>query len=359
MPDGNAGAHRPVESPNVSFFSWLTGASSTHAAAEKREVHTPAVSQAAAPEPQTDSFGSQIQSQLHSDLAAFIEGSVDGDAALFGESLLAALENETLEPPSPPKEVLRIQRLLAQPDCDVAPLAAAITRDPSIAGRFVGIANSTLYGGTTAVCTVDDAVVRIGLKQTAMIVMAIVSKTKLFRVPGHEARARDLHRHCLAAAVVGQRLARRARTTESLAFMGGLLHDIGQIWMLSICADIHRESRGSQDIGDATVTALGNRFHAPFSALVAEAWGYNDAFVGAVLGHHHHSATAARNDPGLPDRLTLILDASNLLSHALLDDRPNPSPALADVLTALGIEDSPELRTECFDAFTEFEQQLA
>ena len=306
-------------------------------------------------------FDGVLAGQLAVDLKDAIERLTLPEDRLYGEMLLDALNRNGVEPPAMPDDVLRIQKLLAEPDCDVPDLAAAITRDPAIAGRFVGIANSPLYARADRVRTVDDAVVRIGLRQTAMIVMAIVAQTKIFRAFGYDHLARQVHRHCLAAAVAGQLFARRAHVIESHAFMGGLLHDIGRIWMLSIAGDVMRQSRGKQQVSDDTLEAVTAQFHAGFGALVVEDWGFEDVLV-AALRFHHTPSTPGYTLEAIPEHardLTHVLSAGELMSHAVTAPDAPPPTALGDVCKSLGLEYSESLRRECSEAFIDFEQQVS
>lgn len=308
-------------------------------------------------------FEGVLCTQLVTDVQTFIASLADADDQAFGHLLIRALESDDIEPPAMPDDVVRIQRLLAEPDCDVAPLARAICRDPAIAGRFVGIANSPLYARADRVRSVDEAVIRIGMKQTSMIVMAIVSKTKLFRAPGFEKEAQALHRHCLAGAVCGQLMARRVGVFEGHAFMGGLLQDIGRIWMMSMASDLTRSSRGKKKANGPTLAAMSDRFHAGFSARVTESWGFEDALVAAIMFHHAPSAPTADYTPDMipPDAtdLTYVLAAGELMGHSLLNPDQLPSHALADICETLELEFNPELRTACWNAFHEFEQLLS
>ena len=347
----------------MGFLSWLSKQLSELDLAAEADEPTPVQKEAAfEPGPDVTLFG-LLSHHLKGEVAAVIDELDEPDDQAFGSLLLEAFDRNGVEPPAMPEDVLRIQKLLASPYCDVPDLAAAITRDPAIAGRFVGIANSPMYARTDRVRTVDDAVVRIGLRQTSMIVMAIVAKTKLFRAPGYQAQAHELHRHALASAVTGQLLARRAHIVEGHAFMGGLLHDIGRIWMLSIAGDLNRRSRGRQAVSPTLLADLGDRFHAGFSALVVEEWGFEDVLVASVLYHTAPSRVVA-GDPlaAVPESaraLTATIAAADMIGATILNpDAPVPD-ALSSACEQLGLTFDAELKSTCQTAFVAFEQQVA
>ena len=306
-------------------------------------------------------FEDGFQEHIQSEVDAFVD-QLSGVDAKYGQLLTKALRNDGVVPPAIPEDVLRIQRLLGSPECDVPLLATAITKDAAIAGRFVGIANSPLYARADKVKTVEDAVVRIGLRQTSMIVMAIVSKTKLFRAPGFERQARDLHRRCLASAVVGQLLAREVGIFEGNAFMGGLIQDIGRIWLWSLSAELTRKSRGDLRVSEATVTSVSDRFHASFGALVAESWGFEDELLTAIRLHHApqtvEDASAAISIPSYARTLTFVLAVGDVVGRSIVD-ASTPDPVLTELCAAIDVDVDADLRHTASEAFLAFEQQLS
>ena len=49
--------------------------------------------------------------------------------------------------PTLPDVALRVQEMLADPNCELSEVGALIGRDPVLAGKLARIANSSLYGG--------------------------------------------------------------------------------------------------------------------------------------------------------------------------------------------------------------------
>ena len=156
-------------------------------------------------------------------------------------------------------------------------------------------------------------------------------------------------------------VARRARIPDGDAFMGGLLHDIGRIWLMSVWASLLRESRGKTRLSEASLARFSERLHAGLSALIVENWGFDERMVGAILCHQvgeHHQDTIERLCE--QDRsLAWAIAAGNLISIAMLN--PNkPRPEALDVLSShLGVPLDSKLQAECLDGFVQFEQLLA
>ena len=255
--------------------------------------------------------------------------------------LLRAVRNDGVEIPAMPTDLLEIQRLLASPDSEIATLAKAVQRDPATAAKFVSVANSPLYRGIRGVSSVHEALVRIGLNHSGMILLAIISSSKLFKVPGYEQEPKWLHAHSLKAAVLSQYLARLVGENEQDAFMAGLLHDLGRVFMLSMAHEVYRASKGQVTPNPETVGALCDALHAGFSALTGQAWHYRDSVVMALL--HHHLADAGGVDqiavvPPEHQTLTRLVAAANMMDDATADSVEGAGSTLAGVLHAIGLE---------------------
>lgn len=286
-------------------------------------------------------FGSVVAAGLSRQIQALAhEMRSPGDKHYLSQ-LLRAVRNDGVEIPAMPTDLLEIQRLLASPDAEIAVLAKAVQRDPATAAKFVSVANSPLYRGMRGVSNVHEALVRIGLNHSGMILLAIISSSKLFHVQGFDQEAKWLHAHSLRSAVMSQYLARLVGENEQDAFMAGLLHDLGEIFMLSVAHDVWRNSRGQLQPETETVRRLGHELHAGFSALTAQSWHYRDAVVMAML-HHHLSDNGGIEQlavvPHEYQTLARVVAAANMMDDAEDDTLASAAAGLGPVLRALGLE---------------------
>lgn len=301
------------------------------------------------------SFAGLAAEQLAHELHDVASAVTDPGDRMFVSTLIRAVKNEGVDLPTAPDDVVQIQRLLSSPDCDVPDLARAIKRDPAMSARFVSIANSPLYARGERVTCVEDAVVRVGLNQASSLVMAIVSKAKMFRVANDQGEADRLHRHALATAVAAKMIAKGAEVDRH-AFIGGLLHDLGRVFMLSTAGAQFQKSRGQSRPQPQTLDRLVTQLHAGFSALVAERWGYEAELV-LALQHHHRpiegGASAVVLVPAAAEPLTYTLAGADLVAHVVLDEPLDDArmKALEEILEHLEAGPSDEVIADCQDAF--------
>jgi len=101
--------------------------------------------------------------------------------------ITAAIAEETLELPPPPKiasEVMRLTRGDATSgdvaDGDAAELARLIQRDIALAGHVMRVANSALYARRSPVITLPQAIAWLGIREIRNIAFAVAVQGQVF-----------------------------------------------------------------------------------------------------------------------------------------------------------------------------------
>ncbi len=247
-----------------------------------------------------------------------------------------AVKNDGIALPNLPEGMLRLERAVARADADLGELVAAIQTDPSVAARFLGVANSPFYGAARRVTAVHDAVVRIGMNQAALVTMAILSQSKVF------AAGRDLYDHALASAAVAQLIARKLPgQDEHEAFLAGLLHDLGRVFLRESATHVRRDTRGKETTSPHALSLVDEAVHASLGALVAQSSGFSPELVQAIRYHPSPdklpalppAAPGAAGDGGR--NLVHLLVIANRVAPAVLGKEAPPE--LAAAFAPLGI----------------------
>lgn len=110
---------------------------------------------------------------------------------------------------------------------DARSLALKIQQDPALAAEVLRIANSASFAAGNPIVSLQQAIARMGLERIREIGLAIALKSDLFRSRGQEARLRGVWRDAVAAAAWAREVARACRVNAEMAYLGGLLHNIG------------------------------------------------------------------------------------------------------------------------------------
>jgi putative nucleotidyltransferase with HDIG domain len=174
------------------------------------------------------------------------------------------------------------------------------------------VANSSLYGGTQKAGSLSQAVVRLGMRATRNLVVAISTRS-LFPLSNSRVGlwAKELWQHSVECGFAARRLAETAGGVDpDEAFVGGVLHDLGKVVILlnqpAAFRQIQQRQQAEQlDARTAETRVLGFD-HAQVGARLLQHWEMPAALVEAVAGHH---------DPATDARLGRIVACGNVLCH--------------------------------------------
>jgi HD-like signal output (HDOD) protein len=181
-----------------------------------------------------------------------------------------------------------LAQLLADPDVDLKKVGAVAERDPALSVRLLRLANSAFHGGLQPVTQVASAVARLG---TGLVHGIILGSQVLSAVESalgeHRAQVERAQERALKVAVAASRLLKGEG--RSGAYLGGLLHDVGGLVLLSSLPEhrsvlfdgapwaFQRAVREKQLLGFT---------HAEVGAYLLGTWGLPAALVETVARQH-------------------------------------------------------------------------
>jgi putative nucleotidyltransferase with HDIG domain len=232
--------------------------------------------------------------------------------ALLDAAIGARLDERRVELPVMPDVATRILAGgLAESD-DVRQLAALLHRDPALAVQVLRVANSASHGGTVAIQSIAQAVMRVGLMTVREVVVAVAVGSRVFRAPGMEDVVHHLWRHSVVAGFYAKEVARTLRSNVESAFLCGLLHDVGQPVLLTLALDVWKT-----DLGQAKTTVperpacleVLRRRHTAMAPVLAETWTLPTPVIESIA--HHHAPTL----PGLASDAACVAALADELAH--------------------------------------------
>jgi HD-like signal output (HDOD) protein len=171
--------------------------------------------------------------------------------------------------PSLPEVAVRIGEAVNDEDTDARQIAGLIETDPVIALKIVKAANSARYGGVSQVATVTEAVARLGMQNTRILVLTFALR-ELFRTPSRqlEARMLALWEHSRHVGALAQVLADRVGAFNAHeALLAGLVHDIG-------CLAVVGYARDFPDVAQNTVALESSirTLRSQLSGMILSTW---------------------------------------------------------------------------------------
>lgn len=195
--------------------------------------------------------------------------------------------------PTLPAVVTRLLSLTSRDETTTSEIEEIISSDQAITTKLLRVVNSSYFGLPRQVSSVNQAVVILGFQQVRNLVLS-VSALSIFaaRTP----RAREIQRECwmhaFGAASGAQTIGRMMRLDQhdqETAFLGGLLHDIGKLFLFSTFTTNYQAVLADAEQRDLNVYEVERRVfgydHAEIGQRLAQAWSFPETLV-ILIGRH-------------------------------------------------------------------------
>ncbi|MBL8861686.1 MAG: HDOD domain-containing protein [Planctomycetes bacterium] len=258
--------------------------------------------------------------------------SASTELSLEVHEALARYLDEHLELPVLPEAAARILSLCEDPETESQDIVAALERDPSLASHVLRLANSAVFAPVEPIVSLKQAVGRLGMTMIRNLSIAVTLQGRVFCSRQHEEHTRAMWAHCALTAVFAREVARRLRRNGEVAFLWGLMHDVGRPIVFQAAVE-RPELLGCDPAGGALLEAAMDTFHARVGARLVHAWGLPYP-IEVVVACHHEPSAASEYAPDA--RLTRLAD---LLAHWALEDalEPEDFPRDEPVVVELGL----------------------
>lgn len=254
------------------------------------------------------------------------------------EEALQKLVGSIKELPAMPEVVAGILKQLADPECSLNEVTAALAKDPALVARLIKVANSSLYGTNREITGLNQALVRLGFRTIRSLVIAASSRA-LFPMNDTQVGlwGKALWDHSVECGVAAKWVAGNVGYPDpDEAFAAGVLHDIGKVIILLNLPDEFRAvARAMETDGldscSAELRVIGFD-HARVGAWLMEWWDLPESLTAGII-HHHDPAAAEEHE-----QLARIVACGDLLSHSLGVGTPwSPEPDDQVVQAAVGV----------------------
>jgi HD-like signal output (HDOD) protein len=218
--------------------------------------------------------------------------------------------------PAAPEIVQRILALMGREEASCNELAALVNRDPSLAARLLGLANSPFFAPANAITTIPQAVMVLGFSHVRDIVVGLSLWESLEAKDANARKRREaLWRHSVAVASTARQLAERAGSDGGLAFIVGLLHDLGELVLGLRLGEAYWAMLDDAEERKHDLVALEHHWlgcdHAEVGRWLLDSWSLPSALVVGVA--HHHLPLRAHSRKGTVAAVSAVTAADRLL----------------------------------------------
>ena len=195
--------------------------------------------------------------------------------------------------PSMPQVLLRLLDLCHKEDVSLNDLAGVVGRDAGMAARVFALASSSVYHGRGRPATLEQclSLLRMNAIKTIVINESVLQVFNRF-TSGQGIDLKRFWGHSLRCALIARELARRVDgVSPEEAYLGGLLHDVGQLAILATDPGNYTRMFYEYEDNHALCARENEVFslnHAEVGAWLVEKWEL-DSFLGDSVLYHHES----------------------------------------------------------------------
>ncbi len=214
-------------------------------------------------------------------------------------------------------EAAKIQAEIMKPSPDLDAVKKLIRTDPTLTSEILKVANSIYYKGLGEVSTIKEAALRLGQDEIFNLTMRVIHQQNFTSsLPQVNKLQKRLWNHSVACGFATLWLARHMKMTDLVpkAFIAGLLHDMGQLCLLSAAEKMLKEDNQFK-LTEILIDRLLENFHTQQGFALLKKWQLPDHYCRIARDHHTREFDES-------DTLLLMVRLSNLICNKLLADNP-------------------------------------
>jgi HD-like signal output (HDOD) protein len=197
--------------------------------------------------------------------------------------------------PTLPNVVMEILRLCDDPNSNTREIAALIENDPVLTTKVLKLVNSSYFGLSKELYSVNQALVLIGYNQMKNLILS-TSMLQMFKKDtqvGSFSR-RELWKHSIGVGIATRFLSKRYRVENpEQAFVAGLIHDVGKViidWFfhehfVKIIDLVEQESCWIREAEQRVMKVT----HEDIGSYLTTRWHLPDLFRETIAYHHEPS----------------------------------------------------------------------
>jgi HD-like signal output (HDOD) protein/DNA-binding NarL/FixJ family response regulator len=249
-------------------------------------------------------------------------------------ALTNLIENPNISLPILPEVAMRVREVIEDDQQSFAAIAEIVETEQGMASRILQVANSPIYAGLERIKNLQQAVSRLGLRETRNIIQAVISQN-LFRTEHRHMVEimRQLWLHSITTAYANEMIAQRLQIPESSDyFMMGLLHDIGKLLIIHLACEGEKKGlwKSPNAVSEGVIRRVFTMRHNDLGARLLEKWNYPGSFQTVVRLHNDRYEIEQRHESVVVTYISNLLtrklgfsllpfDNEEELRHAMLD----------------------------------------
>lgn len=253
------------------------------------------------------------------------------------------IERSLQELPALPTVINKILELTEDPHTSAGDLERVLSHEPAMVAKLLRVVNSAYYGLAAQVSSISHAVTILGFQQVRNLALSVAAFALVrSNQPGLVKLQRSFWRHSFGVGMAAPELAKSKGATleeRDLAQVGGLLHDLGALFLFSNFSEAYREAVDKASKDNLSLTAsemqqLGIT-HDEVGGMIARIWKFPEPLC-AIVESHHDWSQAKNNIP-----MAAVQCANQLTIQAGFGLFPTPQqPESAEMIAWAGFDEA-------------------
>lgn len=197
--------------------------------------------------------------------------------------------------PTLPAVAVQVLQLTHRDNVSVPQIAKVIEQDPTLTSKILKVANSSLFGLPRQICSLQQAMVVLGLRTVKVMVLTFSLVDAMQEKRRSNFDYRGFWRRCLTTAVAARLLAEQAQSCPAdEVFVCALLSDIGIMAAYhadpavygKVLDEAHERGAALQEVERERLGYT----HEVISSTMLDSWGLPASLVEAIANHHQSTA---------------------------------------------------------------------
>ncbi len=218
-----------------------------------------------------------------------------------------------------PVTVTNLMALTNNPDSSAQDVMEVILTDQSLCLTVLKIANSVLFGRPKKVDSIKMAIAILGFAEVERIALAKALVNSFSKLPRQHKTFIDKYwEHSFLCGMIARVIAQDIHISPDIAFMGGLIHDIGKLIMLETFADdyaVEWITKFSSEEIQHNELQMFSFTHDIVGAQLLRKWDFPENLITAVEYHHRPGEAASEK------KFAAIIQFTDLLSLYFCDSK--------------------------------------
>ena len=194
--------------------------------------------------------------------------------------------------PTLPDVLLQLNRVLQSKSVTIGTVNTIIERDPALTAKILKLANSSYYGLSYRIDTIKRAITVLGFN-TIRNLAVTVSIFNIFEKNGHPfIDIKTMWHHSIGCAIASKALLyKREDLLQEKAFICGILHDIGKIFIFqNLPHDADKILKKLKEVKSLSQWEVEQELlgfdHTLLGSLIAEKWHFPKELACGISLHH-------------------------------------------------------------------------